>query len=317
MTQADPHMQPPLPTDSDAPPICDYENSGYQTDFWEGKGRDYEDAVERIALRRLLPARGRRCAEFGAGFGRLTDELAGFDQVVLVDFSRTLLAQAKAHLGDSDRFIFVAADLHALPFAAGAFDAATLIRVIHHIPDPANVLRQIHDTLTADATFVLEFANKQNIKAIGRYLTRRQSWSPFDHEAVEFVKLNYDFHPAAMRAILREVGFLSDRTLAVSSFRVPFLKRAIPTSVLSRLDSAIQPSGAILPLSPSVFLRNRLPASDPATLKPVVVADSLFVNPTLKTSVLRRESDAMVCPATGARWAIRDGIYDFKAPLDA
>ena len=40
------------------PRICDYEGSNYRTEFWEGKGRDYEDQVERIALRRLLPQNG-------------------------------------------------------------------------------------------------------------------------------------------------------------------------------------------------------------------------------------------------------------------
>ena len=41
------------------PPICDYEGSNYRTEFWEGKGRNYEDQVERIALRRLLPKHGK------------------------------------------------------------------------------------------------------------------------------------------------------------------------------------------------------------------------------------------------------------------
>lgn len=56
------------------PTIIDYENSTYRADFWEGRGRDYEDRVERIALRRLLRVRGRRLLEVGAGFGRLTNE---------------------------------------------------------------------------------------------------------------------------------------------------------------------------------------------------------------------------------------------------
>ena len=38
-----------------APPVIDYEGSAYRTDFWEGQGRNYEDAAERLALRdRLL-----------------------------------------------------------------------------------------------------------------------------------------------------------------------------------------------------------------------------------------------------------------------
>ena len=32
-----------------ARPICDYEGSAYRTEFW-GQGREYEDAVERVAF---------------------------------------------------------------------------------------------------------------------------------------------------------------------------------------------------------------------------------------------------------------------------
>ena len=49
------------------PRICDYEGASYRTDFWEDKGREYEDRVERIVLlcigdagrRRLVPHRPR------------------------------------------------------------------------------------------------------------------------------------------------------------------------------------------------------------------------------------------------------------------
>ena len=37
-------------TDTGTPPVCDYEGSTYRTDFWEGRGRDYEDQVERGVL---------------------------------------------------------------------------------------------------------------------------------------------------------------------------------------------------------------------------------------------------------------------------
>ena len=47
--------------------ICDYEGSKYRTDFWENQNREYEDRVERIAMRALLPARGNRLIEIGPG----------------------------------------------------------------------------------------------------------------------------------------------------------------------------------------------------------------------------------------------------------
>jgi len=176
------------------PAVCDYEGSTYRKDFWEGKGREYEDAVERIALRRLLPPAGRRYVEFGAGFGRLADEATRFDQVVLVDYSRSMLQDAQSRLGRSKRYLYVAADIYRLPFAPNAFDTAILCRVIHHLADAPAALRQIRASLTPGATFILEYANKQHLKAILRYFLRLQSWSPYSPEPVEFVKLNFDFH---------------------------------------------------------------------------------------------------------------------------
>ena len=55
------------PGDAPRPDIIDYEGSTYRSDFWEDANRDYEDRVERIALRRLLPGGGRRLLEVGAG----------------------------------------------------------------------------------------------------------------------------------------------------------------------------------------------------------------------------------------------------------
>ena len=305
----------PSATPDSAPPICDYEGSGYATDFWQGKGRDYEDAVERIALRKLLPKTGRRAAEFGAGFGRLTGELAGFDQVVLVDYSRSLLQQAQAHWGRDSRFVYVVSDVNRLPFAANAFDGATLVRVIHHSPAPLTTLTSIRATLSPAAVFVLEFANKRNVKAIARYLLRRQTWNPFDKAAIEFVRLNFDFHPAAMRGWLREAGFGTGRTLAVSMLRLNVLKRRLPASALVGIDRLIQPSGAVLPLSPSVFIRCQ-PLPQPNAVfasQTVVPFEQLFVNPKRPSSTLSRDSDWLVCPDTGERWPIEDGIYNFKS----
>lgn len=316
--QTDPPIatESPLPSMSPAPEmpaICDYEGSGYQADFWEGKGRDYEDAVERIALRRLLPASGQRYIEFGAGFGRLIDEAAAYAQVVVCDYSVSLLQQARERLGTSERFVYVAADLNALPFAPDSFDVAAMIRVMHHMPNPPHVLSQIRATLTPQATFILEFANKLNLKSIGRYVAGGQAWNPFDPAPVEFVRLNYDFQPAQMRTWLEESGFTPQRTLAVSWFRLGWLKQNVPLAALKALDGALQPLGAILPLSPSIFVKNRIAGLDsPQKVRP---PETLFVNPTQRDSVLVRDGDTMRCPATGQQWAIHDGIYDFKAPI--
>ena len=72
---------------------------------------------------------------------------------------------------------------------------------------------------------------------------------------VEFVKLNFDFHPKAIRNWLKELGFTIEKTLTLSHFRVGILKRIVPTGILVFLDSLFQWTGAWWQLSPSVFVK--------------------------------------------------------------
>ena len=290
--------------------VIDYEGSGYRTDFWEGQGRDYEDLTERIAMRRLLPPRGRRVVHLGAGFGRMTNELGGYDRVIVLDYSRTMLREAQEFLGTGERFIFVAADIYRMPLADGSCDAAVMERVIHHIADVPAALRQIRAVLAPGSSFVLEFANKRNLKAVARYWLRRQNWNPFDLEPVEFVELNFDFHPAYMAHCLHDAGFETRRRLAVSYFRLGALKRLVPTSLLVRLDALLQPTGRFAPYSPSVFTLN-----DAAGSSPAAALDGPLFKCLNCGSPLNQEGDTMVCPTGDGRWAIRNGIYDFKEPL--
>ena len=203
-------------------PICDYEGSAYRTEFW-GQGREYEDAVERVALRALLPPAGRRLVEIGGGYGRLVSLYSGYDEVVLFDYALSQLRQAQdlwggAGPGGRPRYVYVAADFYRLPFVPGLFDTVTMVRTIHHAADVSAVMRGVAQILAPGGTFVLEFANKRNLKAILRYLARRQEWSPFDREPVEFVKLNFDFHPAWMRERLSQAGLPVQEQRTASHF---------------------------------------------------------------------------------------------------
>ncbi len=295
------------------PPVCDYDGSDYQSSFWDKGGRQYEDRAEAIALKRLLPQSGHLLLELGAGAGRNTPRYTGFDRIVLVDYSRTQLQQALARLGNSDRYIYVAADIYRLPFIASVFDAATMIRTLHHMADAPRALAQVRDALAPNATFILEFANKLNMKAILRYWLGRQSWSPFAPEPVEFAELNFDFHPGSVRAWLSSLGFKLERTLTVSHFRSGFLKRIVPASILVALDSAFQGSGALWQLTPSVFLKAVLQKDAPAAGMDGITA--MFKCPECGHAPLVDQGEYLQCSDCGRRWEKRDGIYDFRKPL--
>ncbi|GIV63147.1 MAG: methyltransferase domain-containing protein [Chloroflexota bacterium] len=288
------------------PPICDYEGSDYQQRFWEQGGRAYEDAVEAIALRRLLPPTGRLMLELGAGAGRNTPRYAGFEQVVLLDYSRTQLDQARARLGNNLRYRFVAADIYHLPFVSSLFDGATMIRTLHHMAEPRLALENVQRVLQNGAIFILEFANKQNLKAILRYWLKRQTWNPFSPEPVEFAPLNFDFHPATVRLWLRQCGFAIERTLTVSHFRFDLLKRIIPLPVLVGMDSLAQWTGNWWQLSPSVFVGCR--AKKTSSSNP---PDRFFACPACQTP-LEDTPPLITCPNCTRQYPVENQIYDFR-----
>jgi SAM-dependent methyltransferase len=298
-------------SEQEMPQICDYEGASYRADFWEGGERDYEDLAERIALRRLLPERGGRLLEVGAGFGRLTNEFKGYDEVILLDYSRSQLEFARQQYGD-EGYKYVAANIYAMPFAPGLFEAATMVRVLHHMQQPDVALRAVRETLRADALFVLEYANKQNLKAILRWVLRQQDWSPFDEAPVEFVALNYDFHPRFVAQQLTAAGFDAGRKLTVSHFRIGLLKKMIPAPVLARLDGMAALTGDLWQLSPSVFVKNR--AVGPTPQAP----DGAFWKcPTCAAFDMTEHADSVVCGSCGRVWGIANGVYNFKEPKEA
>jgi ubiquinone/menaquinone biosynthesis C-methylase UbiE len=296
-----------------APPVIDYEGSDYQASFWDSGARRYEDQVEQVALRRLLPASGKLLLEIGAGAGRNTLRYAGFERVVLLDYSFTQLQEARRRLGDHPRYTYVAANAYSLPFADGLFDAATMIRTLHHMADAPLALRQARRVLQPGGTFILEFANKQNLKSILRYALRRQAWSPFDRAPVEFVRLNFDFHPAAVQTWLRESGFNVQRRLTVSHFRMDLFKKLVPTRLLVSMDALAQNTGDWWQLTPSVFVRSAAVGETP-----FAAPGWFFRCPACGHAPIAAQdgerSGALDCPACARSWPCRDGVFDLRWP---
>lgn len=291
---------------AETPPVCDYTDSDYQATFWDTGERRYEDAAEEIALKRLLPASGSLLLELGAGAGRNTPRYQGYQRVVLLDYSRTQLLQARQRLGDSPRHLYVAADIYKLPFMDGLFDGATMIRTLHHMRRPDLALANVRRVMAQSGIFILEYANKRNFKSVLRYLVGRQTWNPFQPDPVEFVKLNFNFHPQTIRLQLRQAGFKLEKQLAVSHFRSAWLKRHLPHQLLVNLDKLLQPTGAFWQYSPSLFTRSSATGSSPA------VPAGMFFQCPLCAAPLPETDQSQTCPGCGHEWTFADGIYDFR-----
>jgi ubiquinone/menaquinone biosynthesis C-methylase UbiE len=287
-------------------PVCDYEGSAWRTTFWPG--REYEDRAERIALTHLLPPRGKRLIEIGAGFGRLAGLYRGYEQVILLDYAHSMLQEARARLGHDPRFIFAAADLYNMPLADNAFDTVVTVRVLHHVADVPCAFGEFARILRPRGAYVTDFANKRHLKAMLKYwLGRGNGNSPFSHVPYEFVKLNFDYHPRYIRHNLEQAAFAVRDQRAVSTFRVGVLKRVLPVALLAWLDGLMQHPTSNLYLSPSIFLRAESGRPGAAEINP-----ALWRCLRCEATSLDEQPDALLCRACGAVYPCVDGIYDFK-----
>ena len=295
-------------SENKSPEFCVYDDSDYQTVFWDNANRAYEDQSEDIAFKKLLPKSGKRMLEIGAGAGRNTPRYSGYEKIYLFDYALTQMQQAKQRLGESDRLVYAAADVYHLPYNDNVFDGATMIRVIHHLSEIDPAMAEIQRVMEKDSTFILEFANKRNIKAILRYLTGKQKWNPFSKEQVEFVKFNYDNHPDTIKATLEAHGFSIERALSVSNLRIGALKND-PKNLkwMLKAEDIMQDLFSGIKLSPSVFLKCRQNQGghyDPNA--------PVFKCPACGSLRLNETKEAVTCPDCGKVYPIVDGIYNFR-----
>lgn len=243
--------------------ICDYSDTDYQA-FWADGTRDYEDAVERIALRRLVQPISGSCLEIGAGYGRLVNEYADrCDSILLTDYAENLLEQARRRvsvlgLEQAECRVW---NLYELNRLGQQFDNAVCVRVLHHVEDVPEFFRQVNLALHDGGHFIFEFANKRNLLEIFRWAFRRHNIAPFDRRpTARKDDVYYNFHPDYIREQLRENGFVIEKELSVSLFRSKVLKRLIPARWLAAVEKPLQ--GGPWKLSPSIFVRARKIAND-------------------------------------------------------
>src|SRR3990167_11510899 len=115
-----------------------YDNNDYNyLHYWQG--REYEDASERMAFKRILAGkRFKHAVDVGGGYGRLCIFLKDYaDKVTLAEPSREQHKIAEDFLKDHpeiERKRVTAADLG---FKDGSVDLITIVRILHHIQEPA------------------------------------------------------------------------------------------------------------------------------------------------------------------------------------
>lgn len=240
--------------------ICNYSDTDYAS-FWKEHNREYEDNVERMALRRLVSGISGSCLEIGAGYGRLVNEYAGFcSKVLLIDYAPNLLDHARFRIKrlGLKNVQCMRGDLYDLRALNKRYDNAICIRVMHHVENVPDFFKQVNLSLEDNGTFILEYANKRNVVEILRYLFKRPNIKPFDYSPSKRGDgIYFNFHPEYIRDMLNQNGFIIKQEIGVSFFRNDFLKRRINYKILSKLESFLQKPLGRFHLSPSVFIEAR------------------------------------------------------------
>src|SRR5881396_1861590 len=86
--------------------------------------------------------------DLGCGTGRVSAALAPFvARVVAVDQSAAMLQAARKRLHEFHNIDLRRGELEALPIDDGRLDAATLMLVLHHVPEPGHALAEVVRTL--------------------------------------------------------------------------------------------------------------------------------------------------------------------------
>ncbi len=231
-------------------------------------GREYEDRAEKIALRKLIKkipsSQRKKILDIGAGFGRQTPVYAPlFKKCILLDASKKLLGKAQSRLKKYSHLEFKQGRAEDLPFPKEEFEAALIIRVIHHLPEPKKAFLEAQRVLKPQGYLILEFANKIHFRAKLRawlkgdfYFTK--DLSSIEQRSLASIKAKkipfLNHHPQKIEKDLSQAGFKIIERLSVSNFRHPLIKKIVPLSILLKLETISQKPLVKIYFGPSIFL---------------------------------------------------------------
>lgn len=227
--------------------------------YWHG--RDYEHRAEEIAIKKLL--RGShfgQAVDIGGGYGRLCPLLSDYaDKVCLAEPSQQQLDIAADFLKDYPAIERKLMQADNLKFKDSSVDLVTMIRVMHHLPDPSAEFNEIARVLSREGKAIIEVANYAHARNRLKHLVRGQSLpvEPVDirsaknRRADEIAFVNHN--PKTVIRQLKTAGLIVESTLSVSNLRNGRLKKLLPQAVMLTAERALQRPMAGIYFGPSVF----------------------------------------------------------------
>ena len=224
--------------------------------------RNYEHQSEVLAIKKLLGNNHYKLAvDIGGGYGRLTVLLENYaDQVILAEPSSRQLEIADDFLKDHPGIVKKIMQADQLEFLNNSVDLITLIRVMHHLPDPMAELKEISRVLSPSGEAIIEMANYDHfLNRIKLFLKgKKLPTQPVDirseknktNDEIPFVNHN----PKTVISQLNSAGLTVVNQLSVSNLRNTILKKFIPVKILLFFENIMQQPLAKYFFGPSIFL---------------------------------------------------------------
>jgi ubiquinone/menaquinone biosynthesis C-methylase UbiE len=224
--------------------VIDYDQGDYDyRNFWTD--RQYEEWAENRVLSRIIGKLGhpRWFADFGGGFGRnAVHYRARASHSVIVDYSANNLAHAgELHAADvaDGRIHLIRGTVTALPFVDAAFDAAMVIRVLHHLGDVERALVEMGRTV--GGSWLVDVPIKHHALGRLRSAVRLQSREMRSPEPIIRGSSEHPFRAYRLPIIrqrLSETDWDSDLVASVNNFRR--WDQAFPRPVVAALRPLVQ-----------------------------------------------------------------------------
>lgn len=227
--------------------------------YWDG--RDYENAAEQVAIKSLLKGKHfNHAVDVGGGYGRLCVLLEDYaDKVTLAEPSQQQLDIAADFLKDHSEIERKLTQADNLDFKDKTVDLLTMIRVMHHLPNPNNEFKEIRRVLDDKGLFILEVANYAHGRNRLKHLLKgkRLPTEPVDIRSDQYKNDSeipfVNHNPKTVIKLLEKSGFSVLKTLSVSNLRSPLLKKILPQSGMLLVERILQPTLAKTYFGPSVF----------------------------------------------------------------
>lgn len=227
--------------------------------YW--KGRDYENEAEEMAIKRLLDGlHFKNAVDVGGGYGRLCVLLEKYaTKVTLAEPSRQQLDLAKEFLKGHPQVDQKQLQADDLKFKDGTIDLLTMIRVMHHLPDPTPEFAEISRVLAKEGYAIIEAANYLHGRNRLKHFIKGEKMptepvdirSEANKKASEIPFVNHNPHTVIKQ--LAHAGLKVERILSVSNLRSPGIKRVLPKNVMLAIEGILQPTLATSFFGPSVF----------------------------------------------------------------